>query len=147
VVQVDRVRGRVVDEAALRERRGIRPESVPDFLALVGDDADGIPGLPGFGERTAGALLGAHVHLESIPPEPALWPSGILGAAGLARTLAARAEEARLYRRLATLVVDAPPAGTLEELRWRGVPRDRFDDWCARLGAGRLRAAPLPEPR
>jgi 5'-3' exonuclease len=147
VVQVDRVRGRVVDEAALRERRGIRPESVPDFLALVGDDADGIPGLPGFGERTAGALLGAHVHLESIPPEPALWPSGIRGAAGLARTLAARAEEARLYRRLATLVVDAPPAGTLEELRWRGVPRDRFDDWCARLGAGRLRAAPLPEPR
>src|SRR5512137_644608 len=62
VVQVDRVRGRVVDEAALRARRGIAPESVPDFLALVGDDADGIPGLAGFGEKTAGALLASHLH-------------------------------------------------------------------------------------
>jgi len=138
VVQVDRIRDRVIDEAALRERRGIRPESVPDFLALVGDDADGIPGLPGFGERTAAALLAEHVHLERIPLEPSSWPAGVRGAAQLSATLAARREDALLYRRLATLVADVPLPGSLDDLRWRGIPRPEFEAWCARLGAGRL---------
>ncbi len=147
VVQVDRVRGKVIDEAALRERRGVGPESVPDLLALVGDDADGIPGLPGFGERTAGALLGRHPHLEAIPDDPAAWPAGIRGAATLAATLRERRDDALLYRRLATLVDDAPVASSLEELRWRGVPRERFESLCERLGSRRLRTTPLPEPR
>jgi 5'-3' exonuclease len=119
VVQVDRIRGREIDEEALRARRGIGPESIPDFLALVGDPADGIPGLPGFGEKTASALLARHVHLESIPDGPSGWPAGIRGAAQLAATLAARRDDARLYRRLATLVRDVPIAETLEELRIR----------------------------
>ncbi|MEI7745204.1 MAG: 5'-3' exonuclease H3TH domain-containing protein, partial [Chloroflexota bacterium] len=88
VVQVDRMRGREIDEAALRARRGIGPESIPDFLALVGDSADGIPGLPGFGEKTAAALLARHVHLEAVPDDPAAWPEGIRGAARLAAVLA-----------------------------------------------------------
>jgi len=138
VVQVDRIRGRVVDEAALLERRGVRPESVPDLLALVGDDADGIPGLPGFGERTASALLSRHLHLESIPLDPARWPPSVRGAAALARTLAAHRGEALLYRRLATLVTTAPLAETLADLRWAGVPAARFEAWCAELGASRL---------
>jgi len=138
VVAVDRMRRREVDEAALRERRGIAPESVPDWLALVGDAADGIPGLPGFGARTAALLLAAHRHLEHIPLRPADWPPGVRGAARLARTLGAEREAALLYRRLATLVTDAPLAEPLEALRWDGIPRAGFEAWCARAGAGAL---------
>ncbi len=117
VVQVDRIRSREIDEDALRARRGVGPGSIPDLLALVGDDADGIPGLPGFGERTAAALLARHDHLESIPDDPGGWPPGIRGAPRLAATLAARREEALLYRRVATLVRDVPLPGTLDDLR------------------------------
>jgi 5'-3' exonuclease len=138
VVQVDRVRDREIDEAGLLARRGIRPESVPDFLALVGDDADGIPGLPGFGAKTASALLARHVHLEAIPPDPALWPSGIRGAAQLCGVLESGRDAALLYRRLATLVTDVALPDSLEDLRWVGVPRERFESWCAELGAERL---------
>ena len=141
VVQVDRIRDRVVDEAALRERRGIAPESVPDFLALVGDAADGIPGLPGFGERTAAALLAGHLHLEAIPRDPERWPSAVRRAATLADALASGWESALLYRRLATLVTRVPLEETLDDLRWTGIPRDRFEDWCGRLGADRLLAS------
>ena len=138
VVQVDRIRARVVDEAALRERRGFGPASIPDFLALVGDDADGIPGLEGFGERTAGTLLGAFPRLEEIPPDPRSWPGSIRGADRLAATLAARREDALLYRRLATLVTDVPLPETLDDLRWRGAPPERFEAWRERTGARRV---------
>ncbi len=141
VVQVDRIRGREIDEAALLARRGIRPESVPDFLALVGDAADGIPGLAGFGEKTAAALLAAHLHLEDIPHDPARWPAGLRGAAQLAATLEAGREEALLYRRLATLVRDVPLGESLDDLRWRGIPRDRLAAWCVELGEGALLSA------
>jgi len=146
VVQVDRIRGRVIDEAALLERRGIRPGSVPDFLALVGDDADGIPGLPGFGEKTAGTLLARHPRLEDIPREPAAWPSSLPGAPRLAATLAARWEEALLFRKLATLAVTVPLGDALDDLRWAGIPRRRFEAWCERLGAGRLLEAARARP-
>jgi 5'-3' exonuclease len=142
VVLVDRIRRREADEAALLARRGILPRSVPDWLALVGDDADGLPGLPGFGERTASALLARYVHLEHVPADPATWPAGIRGRALLAHDLAAGREAALLYRRLATLAVDVPLPESLEDLRWRGVPRARFERWCASLGAGAL-LAPL----
>jgi 5'-3' exonuclease len=138
VVQVDRMRKREIDEGALLARRGIRPESVPDWLALVGDAADGFPGLPGFGEKTASALLARHGHLEAIPADPATWPAGIRGRGVLAAELAAGLGAALLYRRLATLVRDVPLPETLEELRWRGVPRDRFARWCRELGAEAL---------
>ena len=131
----------MIDEEALRARRGVGPESIPDFLALVGDAADGIPGMPGFGEKTAAALLAGHVHLESIPEDPALWPASVRGAAEQASALASGRETALLYRRLATLVATVPLAESLDDLRWSGIPTDRFEDWCGRLGAGRLLAA------
>lgn len=140
VVMVDRIRRRELDEALLRERRGIAPASVPDWLALVGDDADGLPGLPGFGARTASRLLGAHGRLEEIPAEPARWPAAIRGARQLAATLEEGREAALLYRRLATLVTDAPLPERLEDLRWRGVPRARFERWCAALDVRALAA-------
>lgn len=133
VVQVDRIRAREIDEAELLARRGIRPESVPDFLALVGDAADGIPGLRGFGERTASALLAAFVHLEAIPEDPGRWPAGIRGAPQLARALAEGREAAALYRRLATLVTDVPLRETLEDLRWPGLPRAHLERWASEL--------------
>ncbi|MBI5497423.1 MAG: flap endonuclease [Deltaproteobacteria bacterium] len=133
VVQVDRIRRRVIDEDALRARRGITPAQVPDWLGLVGDSADGFPGLPGFGEKTATALLQAFGTLERIPADAAAWPAGIRGAARLATTLAEQREDARLYRRLATLRTDAPVDEDLEALRWRGPRSPALDALCARL--------------
>jgi 5'-3' exonuclease len=135
VVMVDRIRRKELDEAGLWERRGIRPQSVPDWLALVGDDADGIPGLPGFGARTAARLLAVHRHLEHIPARGAEWPVPIRGAAQLSSILEAERANVMTYRRLATLVTDAPLAESLEDLRWRGIPRARFERWCAELDA------------
>ena len=136
IVQVDVIRKRVLDEAALLQRRGVRPESVPDFLALTGDDADGIPGLPGFGERTAAALLGRFVHLEAVPADPRLWPASLRSADRLAATLRERLDDAMLYRKLATLIADVPLRESLEDLRYRG--RNGFEAFCERAGAADL---------
>ena len=142
VVQVDRRQNKVTDEATFRATRGYGPVSVPDFLALTGDTADGIPGLPGFGEKSAAALVGAYVHLEDIPDDSRTWKVPVRGAARLAETLKARRADAIFYRKLATLVDTIPVAESLEALRFRGVPRGRFERWCADLGARHLTAMP-----
>ncbi|HEY6476160.1 MAG TPA: 5'-3' exonuclease H3TH domain-containing protein [Polyangia bacterium] len=142
VVQVDRRQRKVTDEAAFRAARGYGPESVPDFLALTGDTADGIPGLRGFGEKSAGALVGAYVHLEAIPDDPARWTVKPRGALQLAATLAERRSEALFYRTLATLVDTVPLAESLDDLRFCGVPRARFEAWCDAVGASTLRTIP-----
>jgi 5'-3' exonuclease len=142
VVLVDRMRQRVIDETELMRLRGLRPASVPDWLALVGDTADGIPGLTGFGEKTAAAVLRAFGHLEAIPSDPAKWPAEIRGADRLARTLAAEMDDARLYRKLATLIVDVPLPERLGDLAWAGVPRKAFEAWCDLVETGDLRSRP-----
>jgi 5'-3' exonuclease len=142
VVLVDRMRNRVTDEQELLQRRGIQPASVPDWLALVGDSADGFPGLAGFGEKTAASLLRVFGHLEDIPPDPTRWPAEIRQADRLADTLAKDMELALLYRRLATLVDDVPLPERLEDLAWRGVPREAFEAWCDGAGAADLRGRP-----
>jgi 5'-3' exonuclease len=143
VVQVDRIRRRVIDEEALAAQRGVSPTSIPDWLALVGDSADGYPGLPGFGEKTAAALLRVYRHLEAIPNEASSWPASVRGAERLAATLAGRREEALLYRTLATLALDVPLAEDLAGLEWRGVPRQAFGAFCDEVGGeGGLRARP-----
>jgi 5'-3' exonuclease len=113
-----------------------------DYLALTGDASDGFPGLPGFGEKGAGLLIGAYEHLEAIPERAIDWKVKPRGALQLATTLAERREEAFLYRKLATLVETAPVADTLEELRFRGVPRAEFEDWCRAVGSTTLATAP-----
>ncbi|HEY5638669.1 MAG TPA: 5'-3' exonuclease H3TH domain-containing protein, partial [Dehalococcoidia bacterium] len=118
------------------------PESIPDFLALTGDPADGIPGLPGFGEKTAAALLGAYRHIEDIPDDGADWTVKVRGAERLAETLRQRREDALLYRRLATLATDVPLAETLDGLEWHGAHRDLFANWCERVGLGSLATMP-----
>jgi 5'-3' exonuclease len=140
VVQVDWRTKTVVDEQALLRRRGVQPGSVPDWLALTGDDADGIPGLPGFGEKTASALLAKFIHLEGIPGDPRTWPA-VRQAPRLAATLEAHRDDALLYRRLATLRTDAP-IGSLEETEFKGVPRERFLAFCDAIGTTDLRGRP-----
>lgn len=142
VVQVDRRAGVARDEDGVWERFGVGPASIPDYLALVGDTADGIPGLPGFGAKTAAALLSAHTHLDAIPADPDDWDAEVRGAERLARTLAARRGDAELYRRLATLVTDVPLDHDLHDLRWAGVPRDPFAAWCRAVGVERLADRP-----
>jgi 5'-3' exonuclease len=135
VVQVDRQRQRETNEAALVARRGVLPGSIPDWLALVGDAADGIPGIAGFGEKTAAAVLRAYGHLETIPREARAWKVDVRGADRLAATLAAEMKNALLYRKLATLISDVPLAEELKDLEWHGVPRAAFRAWCEALRA------------
>jgi 5'-3' exonuclease len=142
VVQVDRRQKKVTNEAAFRAERGFGPHSMPDFLALTGDSADGFPGLPGFGKKTASILLGVYQHLEDIPTYAMNWEVQPRGALQLATTLAAHRDDALLYRTLATLVETVPLTDTIEDLRFRGVPRQHFEKWCDELGIPRLKAAP-----
>ncbi len=142
VVQVDRRQKKQITEASFRETRGFAPQSMPDFLALVGDTADGIPGLPGFGEKSTSQLLAVYPHLEDIPKHPHQWRVKPRGALGLAHALVQQYENALLYRKLATLVADAPLPHTLEQLAFAGVPRARFAAWCDTLGVNSLRSVP-----
>ncbi len=135
VVMVDRLRKRVIDEDQFVLLRGVRPASVPDWLALMGDTADGIPGLDGFGEKTAAALLRAFGHIEAIPEDPRVWPAAVRQADRLAATLSAHRSTALLYRKLATLIDDVPLPQTFDDLEWKGVPRADFEAWCLRADA------------
>jgi 5'-3' exonuclease len=142
VVQIDRMRKKLTDEQKLRELRGVGPESIPDWLGLMGDSADGIPGIPGFGAKSAAAVLAHYVRIENIPEDAAEWKVAVRGAKRLAANLAERREEALLYKRLATLAEDAPISRRLAELEWKGVPRGAFEDFCAEMNAERLRTRP-----
>ncbi len=124
----------VLDEEGVVAKFGVRPESIPDYLALVGDAADGVPGLPGWGKKSASLVLAAYPRLELIPTDSADWGVSVRGGANLARTLQARKEEAYLYRELTTLRLDVPITETLDDLEWRGVPRGPFLEFCARMG-------------
>ncbi len=139
VVQVDRIRDREIDHAGVVARNGVVPELVPDWLALVGDTADGIPGLAGFGAKTAAALLNAHGSIEAIPEDPADWQAKVRGAKRLAATLAAEREAALLYKQLATLRTDVPLAESFDALEWRGAPRAEYEALLARLGGMAMR--------
>ena len=142
VVQVDRRQQKELDEEGVRAKLGVLPASVPDLLALMGDDADGIPGLPGFGEKGAAALLSAYGHLDAIPEDAAKWTVRPRGAEKLAATLREHRKDALLYRKLATLVTDAPLKESLAQLEWAGVPRAPFEALCDRLGVTTLKSRP-----
>jgi 5'-3' exonuclease len=134
VVQVDRRSGAVRDEAAVVERFGVPPASIPDWLALVGDSADGYPGIPGWGAKSASAVLARWRHLESIPRLARDWGVNVRGALALAESLAAHAPEAALFKVLATLRRDAPVSPDVDAMEWRG-PRAGFAPLAQSLGA------------
>lgn len=124
----------MVDEAAVVEKFGVRPESIPDYLALVGDTADGVPGLPGWGARSASTVLARYPRIELIPEDPADWEVTVRGAERLATTLAERRQDAYLYRELTTLRLDVPIEEALSDLEWAGVTRERFHAFCRSTG-------------
>jgi 5'-3' exonuclease len=139
VVTYDRRAGSFADAAAVSQKFGVPPASIPDYLALVGDSADGYPGLTGWGARSASVVLARYAHLEDIPDSVRAWDVSVRGAASLARTLQEHRGEALLYRELATLRLDAPiPQREPEELRWRGADRAAIEVLAARLRAPRL---------
>jgi 5'-3' exonuclease len=137
VVQLDRRTREVRDEAAVRQKFGVTPASVPDWLALVGDSADGYPGLPGWGARSAATVLARYEHLERIPKVAMEWDVPVRGAVRLATTLAEQHETALLFRELAMLRVDAAIDADVDGLRWTG-PRAVFAAWADRLAAPSL---------
>ena len=132
VIQFDRRQRKRINQAGVREKFGVDPESIPDYLALVGDSADGFPGLPGWGAKSASVLLARYRHLENIPDDAADWDVPVRGAARLAATLASRRELAILFRRIATVDRNAPISDSVDELRWNG-PRESFPEMVERL--------------
>jgi len=139
VVLRDRMRTITYDEAGVVVKFGVHPQSIPDYLALVGDSSDGYPGLPGWGSKSAAAVLAKFPHLEAIPASPLEWGVPLRNAVRLAATLQQQQADAFLYRRLATLNVDAAISGDLDSLAWRGVPRAEFVGLCDELGFDRIR--------
>ncbi|HET7291274.1 MAG TPA: 5'-3' exonuclease H3TH domain-containing protein [Vicinamibacteria bacterium] len=140
VVCLDRLRRRVLDEAGVIAKFGVPPAAIPDFLALVGDAADGIPGIPGWGARSASTVLARYGRIEAIPDDAGSWDVSVRGAARLAGALSGRREDAGLYKRLATKRTDVPLEESLEDLRWHGVRREELLGLCTELGDDELRS-------
>ena len=135
IVQFDRRSGAIRDEDGVREKFGIGPRSIPDYLALMGDSADGFPGVRGWGAKSAATVLARYSHLEDIPDDASSWEDvRVRGALRLAGALAGAREEAALFRDLATLRTTLPVFGEVDELCWKG-PESRFFDVCARFNA------------
>lgn len=137
VVQLDRRKGLVSGPDEVRERFGVSPESIPDYLALVGDTADGFPGLPGWGAKSAAAVLARYGRLEDIPVDPGSWDVAVRGAAKLGATLQEQFDDALLFRLIATIRTEAPTIGSVDELRWTG-PRPELAEVAERVDAPRL---------
>jgi 5'-3' exonuclease len=137
VVQLDRRKQVVVDEAGVLAKFGVLPASIPDYLALVGDSADGFPGLPGWGAKSAAAVLARWGHIEDIPPSPSEWDVTVRSAAKLSSALRDDYDHALLFKHLATLRVDRSLVGSVDELRWEG-PTSDFAQVCAKLDGGSL---------
>jgi 5'-3' exonuclease len=137
VVQLDRRRGILRDEAGVEAKFGVKPESIPDYLAVLGDAADGFPGVTGWGERAASLTLSRYGHLENIPKDWRCWHPSIANARRLATSLFSSWDDALLFRKLATLRVDAPVFDSLDDLRYKG-PRSSFERRCRSMGSPEL---------
>ncbi|MCB0971210.1 MAG: flap endonuclease [Acidimicrobiales bacterium] len=134
VVQLDRRKGTISGPAEVAEKFGVPPESIADYLGLVGDSADGFPGLPGWGAKSAATVLDRYGHLEDIPADPSTWDVTVRGAAKLGATLVEQFDDALLFRMIATIRTEAPTVDDVEELRWRG-PRPELAEVAERLDA------------
>ena len=142
VVTLDRRREVVTNEAGVREKFGVAPASIPDYLGLVGDSADGIPGIPRWGAKGTGQVLDRYGHIEQIPADAADWNINVRGAKSLAASLSENMGNALLYRQLATLRLDVPIAEDLAQLEWQGAQREPYQQLCDELGFERLAEAP-----
>jgi len=134
IVTYNRREQKLLDEPAVVEKFGIHPESIPDYLALMGDAADGVPGLPGWGAKSASTVLARYPRLELIPASAADWEVTVRGAEKLAATLRDNLDLAYAYRELTTLRLDVPIEESLADLEWKGVPREKFEEFCSAVG-------------
>jgi 5'-3' exonuclease len=132
VVQLDRMRNTLRDEAGVVAKFGVKPQSIPDYLAVVGDSADGFPGLSGWGQKAAALTLSQYQHLENIPKDWQAWHPSIRKARLLSESLFKAWNDALLFRTLATLRLDVPVFDTVEDFRWKG-PRPIFEEQCQRM--------------
>jgi 5'-3' exonuclease len=137
VVQLDRRRDALRDEAGVLSKFGVKPQSIPDYLAVVGDSADGFPGIAGWGPKAAALVFSRYAHLEDIPKDGRDWDPSIRRAIRLAESLFAAWDDALLFRTLATLRLDVPVFESIDDLLWKG-PRPEFDEMCKRLSAPEL---------
>ena len=137
IVQLDRRRDIVRDEAGVIEKFGVAPQSIPDYLAVVGDTADGFPGVPGWGVKAAAQTFSQYPHLENIPKDWRAWHPSIRKARALSESLFNTWNDALLFRTLATLRSDVPVFDSVEDLRWKG-PRDNFEELCRKMNAPNL---------
>ena len=142
IVGFDRRKAAFIDAQGVWEKFGVAPESIPDYLGLVGDTADGIPGLPGWGAKSTATVLAEYTYLDRIPPSEDDWVVKVRSAPKLAETLRDHIEAALLYRDLATLRTDAEIPQSLDDLEWKGVHRDAFIALCDELGFGGVRDRP-----
>ena len=142
IVSLDRRREILTDEAGVVEKFGVPPEAIPDYLALVGDSADGIPGVPRWGAKSASTMLARYGNIDSIPDSELLWDVKVRGAKSMAGTLAERRGDAALYKELATLRLDVPLNESLDDLEWKGARQVAYANMCDELGFGQLRSAP-----
>jgi 5'-3' exonuclease len=134
VVMFDRRQRKIIDEAGVVEKFGVPPASIPDYLALVGDAADGIPGVPRWGGKSAAALLAHYHHVDAIPAHEIEWQVKVRGAPALAKSLREHQDEVMHYRRLTTLRIDVPLEETLDQIAWKGALRQQLTELCAELG-------------
>ena len=139
VVTLDRRKDIVTNEAGVREKFGVAPASIPDYLGLVGDSADGIPGIPRWGAKGTAQVLDHYGHIEQIPADATDWAITVRGAKSLATSLSDNMEAALLYRQLATLRLDVPIAEGLDDLAWQGANQEPYQQLCDELEFGRLR--------
>ena len=137
IVQYDRRQRKLIDHDGVVAKFGVSPESIPDYLALVGDTADGFPGLPGWGARSSATVLSHYLHIENIPDAVGQWEISMRGSAKLAATLAENRELAMLFRKVATIAYDAPTFDRLDELAWTG-PTPEFPGLITQLGGEHL---------
>jgi 5'-3' exonuclease len=134
VVSFDRFKDVTLDDKGVREKFGVAPVSIPDLLALTGDTADGVPGLPKWGAKSASTLLAEYIHLDKIPDDEGKWKVKVRGAASLAESLREHRKEALLYRQLTTLREDVPLKESTEDLRWLGARRQELEALCDEIG-------------
>jgi 5'-3' exonuclease len=148
VLQLDRRKGVTLGADGIAEKFGVPPASIPDYLALVGDSADGFPGLPGWGAKSSATVLARYGHLESIPEDPETWDVKVRSAAKLGATLVEQREQALLFRRIATVDREAPGVGPVDGWRWTG-PGEKLEELCDYLDSPNLakRAQRLAESR
>jgi 5'-3' exonuclease len=137
VVQFDRRKGLLIDRQGVIDKFGVPPESIPDYLALMGDTSDGFPGLPGWGAKSAATVLARYGRIEDIPTDVSQWDVHVRGAAKLSATLNEQLELAMLFRTIATIVTDAPTMASVDELRWTG-PTPEFAELAERIDATRM---------